>query len=287
MSTDRLLVPVANPETADRLIDTAIDLARERDLEVLVLTVVTVPMQLSLEKARADLGVEEEEAVVRDAVEAVREAGVRVNGRVRFGRDVPTSVLAVAENESVETILLGWRGRPQRRDVVLGSHIDAILSKATCDVLVKRIDRDAGEISSILLPVAGGPNTALAAETAGAIARSHDAGIELLTVLSPDHDEGELEEARDVLDRTSSTLGPVPAVDRTVLAGDVVETIVDRSSRHDVTVIGAAERGVIRRALVGDVPEAVGREAEGALVMAKRHEDVKRTVWRRIRNVGR
>lgn len=283
MSTDRLLVPVANPETADRLIDTAIDVARDRDLEVLVLTVVTVPMQLSLEKARADLEVDEAEAVVRDAVETVRKTGLRATGRVRFGREVPTSVLAVAEDESVETILLGWRGRPRRRDVVLGGHIDTVLSKASCDVLVKRIDRDDGTISSVLVPVAGGPNTTFAAETAGAIAREHDAGVELLTVLSSDHDESAVRDARELLDGTVSALGSVPAVDRTVLAGDVVDTIVDRSSRHDVTVVGAAERRLLRRVLVGDVPEAVGREAESAVVMARRPENVKATLWRRFR----
>ncbi|MFC4436729.1 MULTISPECIES: universal stress protein [Natrialbaceae] len=283
MPNARLLVPVANPETADRLLDTAVDIAADRDLEVLVLTVVTVPMQLSLEQARSEFDVAGRESMVTEAVDRVRGYGISATGRIRFGRSVAGGIRGIASKESVETILLGWRGRPRRRDVVLGSHIDDVLADAPCDVLVKRIDRDRRAVSSVLVPVAGGPNTEFAAETAGALARAHDARIELVTVV-PDREEATVAEARDFLDRTAPALGAVESVEQTVFEGSVVETIVDRSADHDVTVVGAAEGGFLRRALVGDVPEAIGQEADGVVLMAKRRRDVSDALWRRIRN---
>ncbi|MFU8869852.1 universal stress protein [Natronococcus sp.] len=283
MPADRLLVPVANPETADRLLDTAIDLAADRDLEILVLLVVTVPMQVPLGEARQQFDVDDQEALVADAVERATGYGVSASGRVRFGRSVADGVRGVAVDESVDAILLGWRGRPRRRDVVLGSYIDDILADAPCDVLVKRIDRDRRAVSSVLVPVAGGPNTEFAAETAGALARAHDARIELVTVV-PDREEETVAEARALLNRTAPALGAVESVEQTVLEGAVVETIVERSSDHDVTVVGAAEGGFLRRALVGDVPEAIGREAEGAVIMVKRKQDVPEALWRRLRD---
>ncbi|MDG5817694.1 universal stress protein [Natronococcus sp. A-GB7] len=283
MSADRLLVPVANPETADRLLDTAIDVATDRDLELLVLSIVTVPMQVPLGEARRQFDVDDREALVADAVERATGYGVSAAGRVRFGRSVADGIRGVATDESVDAILLGWRGRPRRRDVVLGSYIDDILADAPCDVLVKRIDRDRRAISSVLVPVAGGPNTEFAAETAGALARAHDARIELVTVV-PDREEETVAEARDLLNRTAPALGAVESVEQTVLEGAVVETIVERSSDHGVTVVGAAEGGFLRRALVGDVPEAIGREAESAVIMAKRKRDVPEALWRRLRD---
>ncbi|WP_306056418.1 universal stress protein [Natronococcus wangiae] len=283
MPGDRLLVPVANPETADRLLDTAVDIAADRDPEILVLTVVTVPMQLSLEQARREFDIDEREALVDDAVERVRGYGTSATGRIRFGRSVAGGICGVASAEGVETILLGWHGRPRRRDIVLGSHIDDVLADAPCDVLVKRIDRDRLAVSSVLVPVAGGPNTEFAAETAGAIARAHGARIELVTVV-PDREEATVAEARDLLNRTTPALGAVESVEQTVLEGAVVETIVDRSAAHDVTVVGAAEGGHLRRALVGDVSEAIAREAEGAVLMTKRKQGVSDALWRRIRN---
>ncbi|ELY60472.1 UspA domain-containing protein [Natronococcus amylolyticus DSM 10524] len=283
MSGDRLLVPVANPETSDRLLDTAIDLATDRDLEILVLSVVTVPMQVPLGDARHQFDVDDQEALVADAVERATGYGVAAVGRVRFGRSVADGIRGVATDESVDAILLGWRGRPRRRDVVLGSYIDDVLADAPCDVLVKRIDRDRRAVSSVLVPVAGGPNTEFAAETAGALARAHDARIELVTVV-PDREEETVAEARDLLNRTAPALGAVESVEQTVLEGSVVETIVERSSEHDVTVVGAAEGAFLRRALVGDVPEAIGREAESAVIMAKRKQDVPEALWRRLRD---
>ncbi|SDQ30745.1 universal stress protein [Natronobacterium texcoconense] len=287
MPADRLLVPVANPETADRLLDTATDIARDRNLEILVVTVVTVPMQLSLEQASDELEIEDHREVLEYALERAREHDVSATGRIRFGRSVADGILAIAgdEDERIETLLLGWRGRPRRRDVVLGSYIDEILANAPCDVLVKRIDREAsGEIDSVLVPVAGGPNTDLAARVAGSLARAHDARIELLTVVS-DREEEMVADARDLLTRTSSELGAVTSVEQTVLEGDVRETILERTGDHDVTVIGAAESGLLRRVLVGEIPETIGREADSAVVMAKRRQGVSETVWRRVRNL--
>ena len=166
MSADRLLVPVANPETADRLLDTATDVATDRDLEILVLSVFTVPMQVPLGEARRRFDVDDRENLVNEAVERAQGYGVAARGRIQFSRNVAESIRSVADAEDVTTILLGWRGRPRRRDVVLGSHIDDVLGDAPCDVLVKRIDRDRRAVSSVLVPVAGGPNTEFAAETA-------------------------------------------------------------------------------------------------------------------------
>ncbi|WP_265110254.1 universal stress protein [Halosolutus halophilus] len=283
MPDDRLLLPVANPDTADRLLGTAIDVARDRSLEILVLSVVTVPVQLSLEQARRELEIDDRKALVDDAVEQSRANGIEATGRIRFARSAATAICGLAEDDSVSTILLGWRGRPRRQDVVLGSTIDAVLADAPCDVLVERLDEGPIRVSSLLVPVAGGPNTELAAEVAGSLARAREAHVELVTVTA-DRDDETVAEARELLDRTEPSLGAVESVERTVLAGPVVETIVDRTARHDVTVIGAAEGGFLRRVLVGSVPEAVGREADSTVIMARRNEPVSQALWRRLRD---
>ncbi|MEY7851608.1 universal stress protein [Natrarchaeobius sp. A-rgal3] len=283
MSAGRLLVPVANPETANRLLDTAVDLAADRNLEIHVLSVVTVPMQLSLSQARSSLETGDREELVDDAVERARGYGVDASGRIRFARSVASGICGVATDVDAEEVLLGWRGRSRRRDVVLGSHIDAVLADAPCDVLVERIDRDRAPVSSVLVPVAGGPHTTFAASVAGSLARTYDARVELLTVV-PDRTEAAVADARGLLTRTSPALDAVSSVEETVLEGPVVETIVDRSERHEITVVGAAEAGLFRRVLVGDIAEAVGREADGTVLMVKRHEPVSSALRRRARD---
>ncbi|WP_254862005.1 universal stress protein [Halovivax gelatinilyticus] len=287
MSENRLVLPVANPETADRLLDTALDVARDRDLELLVVHVVEVPMQLSLVYAREELDTESGESVVSDTVERAQASGVDATGLIRFGRDVARSLVNMADSSDVEAILLGWRGRPRRRNIVLGSYIDTVLGEADCDVLVKRIDRDGGPVESILVPVAGGPHTEYAGQIAGSVARGHDATVELVTVIPPAATTEETEAARDLLTRISPELGAVDSVTETVLRNDdVVEAIVERADDHDVTVLGAARGGLVRRVLVGDVPESVGRRADSAVIMCRRYEGLSRTLWRRVKKAG-
>ena len=47
-----LLVPVANPKTADRQLETAIDIAADRSYRILLMYVLEVPSQLSLVDGR-------------------------------------------------------------------------------------------------------------------------------------------------------------------------------------------------------------------------------------------
>ena len=284
MAQDRLLVPVANPETAERLLETAIDVAADRELELLVVHVIEVPRQLSLVHASESLDTEPGESVVTDAVDRARSAGIEATGRVRFGRDVASGLVTLSERNDVVAAVLGWRGRPRRREVVLGSYIDTVLAEADCDVLVKRIDRESDEVGSVLVPVAVGPHRELAAEVAGAIARQRGAAVELVTVVPTDADDAAVDDARTLLTSASASLGAVESVTETVCRDDdVVQTIVDRAASHDATVLGAGGSGLFHRVLVEDVPETVAREVDGAVVMVRRSEGLPRTLWRRIR----
>lgn len=270
----RVLVPVANPETADPLLETAIDLAAGGG-ELVVIRVVTVPDQVPL-SAIEDRSPEERDRLLGDASELIEDcrrraetAGVPVTAQVRIGREVAGGILDAIERHEVDVVLLGWRGRPRRRDVVLGSHVDTVVHNADCDVLVKRIEPRTGEIDSILVPTAGGPHATFAAEIAKTIASRHDASVDVITVIGPDPDTNDPEAA---LEDAVGALGGVGTIhQRIVEAPDVVEAIVQETANHDLTIVGATREPLVRTLLFGDIPEAIGRRAESAVVMAKRH----------------
>ncbi|ELZ00706.1 UspA domain-containing protein [Natrialba chahannaoensis JCM 10990] len=190
---ETLLLPVANEETVERLLETAIDIAAERSLRLLVIHVVAVPDQLPLDAGHRLLD-DSDEQLLADAAAIASEHGVPVDQRVRFARSVTSGILGAIEKENVELTLLGWRGRPPRQNVILGSYIDVVLRKATCDVLVKRIQTPQPDIDSILVPIAGGPHEGLALEAASALASQHDAVVHLLHVRSetdPERSDGD------------------------------------------------------------------------------------------------
>ncbi len=265
-----LLVPVANPETADRLTDTAIDLASDRSLDVVLLHVVEVPAQLPLSEGTR-LVDDEEEALLSYAARSVREAGLSVDRRIRFARDTATGIVGAAEEHGAETILMGWRGRPPRRDVVLGSYLDRVLKNAPCDVLVKRIRAPGGPIDSVLVPVARGAHNELARESAASIARQNDASVLLLHVLPANSDDSDRERAWTLLREARSPFDGVAEIDEGVTESDhVAGAITDRTSEYDLTVLGATEEGLLHRKLLGTVSDGVGRHAENTVLIAHR-----------------
>jgi nucleotide-binding universal stress UspA family protein len=269
-----LLVPVANPETVDRLLDTAVDLARGRSMRVVVVHVVEVPPQVPLSEGGSLLRGDGQRRLLADAVAQLEAADVPAGSRLRYARDVATGLVGAVETNDADALLMGWRGRPRRRDVVLGSFLDRVLGEAACDVFVKRIRTTTGDLDSVLVPVAGGPHGSLAAEFAGTVAGQHDATVHLLHVLPPSAPETTREQARALLSESAALLTDEVAVETAVHESDhVAGAITDATAAHDLTVLGATRGRFLRRRLVGAVAEGVGRAAASPVVLARRAPD--------------
>ncbi len=272
-SNGTLLVPVANPDTVARLMDTAIDVARGRSMDVVAVHVVEVPPQLPL--SEGDVLVDddgEERRLLEDAVDRASDAGVRAESRLRYARDVATGIVGAVEEYGANGLLVGWRGRPRRRDVVLGSFVDRILGEASCDVFVKRIRTASEAIDSILVPVAEGPHSELAVEFAGTVATARDATVTLVHVVHPDVDDSTREARADLLGEYESLLGGMGvSVDSATLHGEhVAGAITDETAHYDLTVLGATRDPFLKRKLVGSVAEGVGRSASSSVVLTRR-----------------
>jgi nucleotide-binding universal stress UspA family protein len=275
-----ILVPIANPETATQLVSTAIDLATDRDLRIELLTVIRVPEQLPL--AAGKRLVDDERDVINDAGESVSNHDIEVSGHIRFSRSVASGILTMIEEYDIQIALLGWRGQPRRRDIVLGSHLDQILKNATCDVLVERMG-GTEVLDSILLPVAGGPNTALAATVAGALGRVHDADLHVVTIRPPTSTSREQKEVETMLTRVVGDFAGIPVITQEVIEHEsVAKALVGQSAGCDLIVLGAASSTLFRRSLVGSLPERVGRESQCPVIIAKRYQNVRSLMARTV-----
>ncbi|MFT4932674.1 MAG: amino acid transporter/nucleotide-binding universal stress UspA family protein [Natronomonas sp.] len=279
---ERILVPIANPESVEQLMHTALDVAEARNADVEVMNVVAVPQQTPLSEGRRF--VDQQRAVLDEAIEVANEENpdVPVSGKIRIGHDVAQAILNTIEQDDADLVLMGWRGRGRRRDYVLGSNVDEVVTRARCDVLVERIG-PAGKVESILVPTAGGPHAEFAAEIAGAIARPNDAHVEVIYVRTPGAEDGE--NAEEILDRTVGLIDDDVDASPSVVEGeDVVDAIVERSAEHDVTIIGSSREGLLKQLVFGAIPEEVGRRAGNTVIMAKRHLGIRSRVSRWFRN---
>lgn len=279
----RILVPVANPATVEQLMRTALDLAEERNAEIEVVSVATVPQQTPVSEGRKF--VDEEHAVIDQALKFANEVrpNVAVSGKIRIGHDVSQAILNTIKQDNIDLVLMGWRSRGRRRDFVLGSNVDEVVTKARCDVLVERVgptasDESIGGVDSILLPTAGGPHAEFAAEIAHAIARRNNAHIKVMYVRTAESDNDD--KAQSILDSTAAELDDLETVTEIIDGTDIADAIVEESANHDLTVIGASREGLLQQVVLGAIPEAVGQRSQNTVIMAKRNLGVTSRVTR-------
>jgi nucleotide-binding universal stress UspA family protein len=281
-----IVVPIANPESVEPLLRTALDLARDRDAEIHVISVVTVPQQTPLDQG--EQFVDEQRQVLDQAISFVQDedADVPVKGTIRIGHDVAKAILNTVEQYDSEFVLMGWRGQRRRRDFVLGSNLDEVVTKASCDVLVEKIG-PVEEVETILLPTAGGPHSEFAVEIAQAIARTTGARIDVVRVIDPSASDEERAAAEELLDATTGDLNEGVVIEQQLFEGtDVADTIVERSADYDMTIIGATREGLLDQLVFGAIPEAVGRRAENTVIMAKRNLGITSRLTRWLGNNG-
>ncbi|WP_266078228.1 amino acid permease [Haladaptatus caseinilyticus] len=266
----QLAVPIANPEHVEQMMETAIDIAEDRNGELLVLSAALVPEQTPISESYRS--VDEEREVLRKAMSSAEDSDVPVNGIVRIGHRASDAILHTVEQHDSDAVLIGWRGRgSHRREVVLGSTVDRVVEEAPCDVFVEKIGPQTADTDSVLVPTAGGPHAELASKAARAIARAEDATVEVAHVVPPTASDAERESARETLSETAVVLDGV-SVTQSVLEGeDVAATIVERTDDHDLTVIGATRESELQQLVFGALPETVGQRAKSTVIMTKRN----------------
>jgi len=135
--------------------------------------------------------------------------------------------------------------------------------------------------SSVLVPVAGGPHSGLAVKVAGAIAAAHDCWLELFHVVPEDAPDDRESDAVDLLDCYEFHLDDSVGVDHLVERGaDPAAAIVEHAQYHDLTVLGAPEKGALRRFLFGSTTDSVTTDVDESPVLTV-HRDTDESVLSR------
>lgn len=265
-----VLVPVANETQARILGDIGAILAQGAGGEVLALHVVQVPPQLTLGEGR--LFLREGRGYLESVIEQAKQRGVPVHTVIRLGRGVAEAVRKTALENASDQIVLGWPGYTNTSGKLFGSVIDPIVDNPPTDVVVVRY-RQRRPVNSILVPVAGGPNSRRAVKVAVAMARAGENGLAAVVLLHVlplgaslrDHVRAE-QELKYALEGTD--YAPVQTL--IVEAEDVADAVLQHAEEHDLIVMGATEEPLFRNFLVGRLTERIARRAPVTVVMVKR-----------------
>jgi amino acid transporter/nucleotide-binding universal stress UspA family protein len=264
-----VLVPVATQGQAHILGRIGAILAKYHDGEVLALNVGRVPRQLDLSEGRTFL--REGRPSLESVIEEARQWDVPVHTMIRLGRDVAKAIRKTAEENASDLIVLGWPGYTYTTGRSFGSVIDGIVDNPPTDIAVVRY-RPYRPLKSILVPVAGGPNSRRAARMAATMAaQSQDEPIKVTALRVIHENASEPEYIRARQDMAHSVQDIPYEFDLQVVEGnDVVETILRIAEGYELIVIGATNEPTFKTLLIGSIPEQVAVQAKVTTIMVKR-----------------
>ncbi len=258
----RILVPVANPEFGEKMVKLARMIAKQRKGEVILLNVITLPEQTPPSGAYAYIS-----SAKRFLESLMRDTDIPVGGIVKVSYRPAEAILGTINEVKPNLVIMGWRGRTYRKDVVLGSTIDPVLVRAKCDVAVVRFERGWREVRRILIPTAGGPHSVLAGEIARDLAMQTGASITLLYVGRSEEDRKKAEKA---FRETAKPLEDVGYETKFVIDRDVAGRIAKEAEGYDVILIGASEERFLKNFLLGVFPEKVVSKTEKTVIMTRK-----------------
>jgi nucleotide-binding universal stress UspA family protein len=280
----RILIPVANPATAEELIRLGAALLDPRAGELTALGIVEVPegMPLSEGATRARHARRLLQRVLDFAPD-----GTTIHPIVRIGRHAAEGIIEAAAEQEADLIIFGWGGKaPAGRDggSVISPTIDEVVRDAPADIAVVK-QRGSKEIRRIIVPVRGGPHAELAVRYADAIARRTDATVTVLHFVPPGITVAVRAQAEHALAQfiRQHLKGRAEGIVRE--APNVRTAILREAERADLVVMGASASPAGadgERYLFGALPEAIATRARPSVVVVKTRELIGRSTFEQL-----
>ncbi|SIR27567.1 amino acid/polyamine/organocation transporter, APC superfamily [Haladaptatus litoreus] len=260
----RVMVPLANPENEKDLISLASAVASQRGGTVVATHIVQVPDQTPL--ASGAKHVEKLDSESKELLQSAREDaetfGVPVETHTILSHRSFEEIFDAARSHDADLVVMGWgkdsHGSPGRAE----SAMDELTNDLPCDVVVYR---DRGfDPSRVLVPTAGGPDSALSAAIARMLQSEYDSEVSLLYVADDGEEDGEqfLADWADEHELADANL---------IVENGDVETAIERAARDcSMLIIGATEKGLLSRLVRGSLALDVVNDVDCSVLLAEK-----------------
>ena len=274
----KLLVPVANPETAAILLQMAAAIARDRHYEIECVQVMLVSRHSS--PSETQVRTAKSRRLLRQAEVLAKKWQIPLHTQIRVTHDVAQAILETINEQHIDLILMGWKGSTSTPGRIFGSVVDTVIRQATCEVVLVKLGttvqstlHSQPSFNRWLVPMAGGPNSPLAIKLLPAlITLGSKPQIRLTQVFKPSEHKPDMsvfeKSIRHLMRRCqlSSTVVAFP-----VQANSVAEGVINlvKTEGYDVVVLGASQEGLLQQAIQGNIPEAIASGVESTVILVR------------------
>ncbi|MBW4524263.1 MAG: chloride channel protein [Phormidium tanganyikae FI6-MK23] len=268
----RVLVPIANPQTAGRLLQMAAAIAHDREYELECLQVIPIARHRTPAETAVSTAVSRK--LLKKAVHLGKEWKISVHTQVRVTHDIAQAILETIKEQRIDVIIMGWNGETSTPGRIFGNVVDTMIRQAGCDVVLVKFGAEMETeipFDRWLIPTAGGPNSRQAIRLMPALAQlSNSPEIRLCQIHQPHRDlpdPNSLNESMKFLnDRLACPVELMP-----VCADSVSDAVIDLAQKDqcDVIVLGATREGFLQQVIQGNIPEAIARRCDCTVVLVR------------------
>jgi nucleotide-binding universal stress UspA family protein len=281
----RILLPLANPRTARDLVRIGSGVSGGRPTEITALGIVEVPDGVSL--AEGATHARTARRLLQRVLDFGDEEEVEIRTMVRIGRRAADGVIEAVGEEGSDLVIFGWGGPPSpaaaarsaavrggpREAAVFSPTIDAVVRESPCDIAVVK-QRSLERVSSILVPVRGGPHAELAIHLARDLGKRFGAQVVVMHVVPKGIGERALQREQEALEGFVGDHGGSRKVRGLLVeAPSVRAAILREASNHQLVVMGASAHPATvapdGRFLFGVVAETVATRAKPTVIVVK------------------
>jgi CIC family chloride channel protein len=283
----RLLVPVANPQTATILLQMAAAIARDRHYEIECLQIILVSRHTS--PSETPVKTVHSRRLLRQAEVLAKKWKIPLHTQIRVAHDPAQAILETINERHINLILMGWKGQTSTPGRIFGNVVDTIIRQATCDVMLVKLGKIPPSVQLLsepqltpstspqfnrwLVTMAGGPNATAAIKLLPALATLGDYPyIRLTQVFKPSQlqpDMTVLEQAIRILMGRRQLSSHVVAIP--LQAESVAEGVINlvKEEDYDVVVLGASREGLLQQAVQGNIPEAIASGVDCTVILVR------------------
>jgi len=284
----RLLLAAINPTTAVGLVELASRLAEhQEDTSISLLSVIKVPsmpsekeMDRIIEKSRAEKNV-----LLEKTAPIAQKRNVPISTKTKVANNVETAIYRELQSPNpVRMLILGWPSLDTKLRIP-HNIIKEVMVNARKDVAVLR-NKGVENLTNILVPIAGGPNSPLSLHLANELAYHHGTKVTVFHLTDEGLDEEAMEDATlNIEDIIENELGGIPSwmtvkvsPAASVSQGIYHETLI---GNYDLMIIGAGMEVFSHRYLFGALNDALIEEISCSMLIVRRYQP-EAAIW--IRN---
>ncbi len=143
----RILVPLANPETSDALMDIAFMVRNQKMDQPLY------PLTVAREGRDTEAQVARGEKMLSHAVIHAAAADVPVNPVTRVDLNIAKGIARAVSEMRISNIIIGWNGQISAKQKIFGSILDQLLEEVQTMIMVSKIERPVNSSKRIVVAV--------------------------------------------------------------------------------------------------------------------------------------